>query len=748
MAGSFGRVLTKGVDTPEQALKQAAESTGQQGIWETIKDSFKNEAINNVITSSVTKGIDKAFGDKTPVYEDELRRLYPNAPEEFYKVGKEGLTKLQAALVYSQYETGDTVERSLQSRDAGTLARFGYGLAGGLGNPVNVLSGMVGGAVLGSAAKAPLLGSGVQKVLAPFYDETISHTVGQIFKRELAENVLGMGLVETPAAVYSGGFKGKISEGNYSLAKSDPMQMAMGVATGTLFGTGVSKLLEMYKFRNAMGKKITDQSIPSHLHDNVLTETLTKEFADFQNALGAYTPYDALKAGAYNRAKLINTVSDVPRPEGVFFGIKEKITGIDTSFEPKYGRTGVFVNDPLIAEGIAQTAGANFDLNAIDLKGAKLISLDTTFSDVNPKTFDMISKLIPEGKYFSMEDYSTKTNKSLQDLFNDLKGVLSDSEENKFFAEVQDKLFQKGYTGFTYVGGKGLQADVAHTVVQMFDHLDQNFIDDASSYVKDLNYENKKMLLEYSPTKKTSLTNEGYLTNGKTITLNEGYFESVADNPVEAGMDELEALKWLFSKEQIDDIGKKVQQHDFKAISRNYKDLVGKKDLLLQVEDWKQFDAAMYGDIAKETKMREDAFKKIVELDNAENPAQFTNIFGDEKTNAIWEQLKLTKEIDDQIEQLKLTDDINEQMKLTHQIYQDVQKELTKDIYKQLQVTQQIEGDLQKELSKDIFNQLELTREVDDQLESLFAKSMEEANLKTPDKMAEAVKAAIVCLRK
>jgi hypothetical protein len=715
MAGSFGRVVTKGVDTPEQALKQTAESTGQQGVWETIKDSFKNEAFNNVITSSVTKGLDQAFGDKTPIYEDELKQLYPNAPDEFYKVGKEGLTRMQAALVYSQYETQDTVERSLQSRDAGGLARFGYGLVGGLGSPVNVLGGMAGGAILGTASKYKLLGTGVTETLAPFYDETVKHTIGQLFKRELAENVLGIGLTEAAPALYSGGFKGKVSEGNYSLAQTNPEQVGMGIATGTIFGTGVSKLAEMYKFRNNIGKKISQQSIPSHLQDNVLTETLTKEFSNYQESIGAHTPYDALKAGAYNRAKLINTVSDVPKSEGMFFGIKEKVTGIDTSFEPKYGRTGVFVNDPLIAEGIAQTAGANFALNAIDLKGAKLISLDTTFSDINPKTFDIISKLIPEGKYFNMEDYSLKAGKSLENLFNDLKEVLGDSEENKFFSDVQDRLFKEGYTGFTYTGGKGLQADIAHTVVQVFDHLDNNLIDDASAHVKDLNYENKKLLLDYTPTKKTALSNEGYLSNGKKIILNEGYFENIADNPLEADKSELNALKGLFSKEQIDDIAKKTILHDFRSISKNYPDLVGKKDLLIQVEDWKKFDNLMYGDIKKQVELTQNIYQDLLNIDNLHTPL----------AEGIYKQLDLTDEISNQLEKLKLTDDIATQLKLTEQIHNDIRKELTKDIYQQLK----------------------LTKEVDDQLESLFAKSMEDANLKTPDKMSEAAKAAIVCLR-
>jgi hypothetical protein len=315
-----------------------------------------------------------------------------------------------------------------------------------------------------------------------------------------------------------------------------------------------------------------------------------------------------------------------------------------------------------------------------------------------------------------MEDYSLKSGKSLENLFNDLKEVLGDAEENKFFSEVQDKLFKEGYTGFTYMGGKGLQADVAHTVVQIFDHLDQNFIDDASSHVKDLNYENKKMLLDYNPAKKTSLLNEGYLSNGKKIILNEGYFENIADNPLEADKAELDALKGLFSKEQIDDIAIKTSKHDFRSISKNYPDLVGKKDLLLQVEDWKKFDNLMYGDIRKQAELAEKIYTDLLNIDNLHTPL----------AKEIYEQLDLTKEISDQLDQLKLTDDIATQLKLTEQIHNDIRKELTKDIYQQLK----------------------LTKEVDDQLESLFAKSMEEANLKTPEKMSEAIKAAIVCLRK
>lgn len=583
MATSFGKLALGEIATPEEEVEYAQGSEGEQGWLDTARAAYGNAALNNVVTSSIVKGFDSIIGDDKRFTVDELKQIYPNAPQEFYKPN---LTRYQAALTYAQYEAEDLAERYYSSRDSGTMGRLGYGLIGSLGDPTAIMGGIVGAPLLRGGAAMGLFGKTAKNFIPSLYAPGIRQTVGRILARELGENLVSTAAVDVAAGIY---------QHKYSHAEVTPGAVLTQIGAGTLLGTGTGALFDHLKFGSKIGEKIAKDSMPSHVSNSVLVETLTKEFADYADEIGAHTPFDALKAGAYNRAKNINTVSDIIRKPGEFFGIKEKITGIDTSFESKYGRTAVLVDDPRISEGIAQTAGADFGLYSVDLTGTKLVNLDTTFSDINPKTFELVNKLLPENKKINLEDFTSTKNRSLQDLFDYAKEVLDGEEEDKFFASLQDEFFKSGFGGYSYIGGKGLQADVAHGVVQLFDSLDDDIISELSNPIKDLNYQNKKMFLEYKPSKKTSIENEGYLSNGKKIKMNEGYFESIHDNPFESAPGELDALKGLFSKEQIDDIALKTSESDFKSIAKNYPDLVEKRDLLLELEERKKFDEKMFG---------------------------------------------------------------------------------------------------------------------------------------------------------
>ena len=571
-------------DTEEQKVKQTAEAESQQSFIETLKDAYKNAALNSVVTASVIKGINKLSGDKRVLSREELSQLYPNAPKEMFKYP---MTRLQAALNYAQYEAEDTMQRSQESRDAGTFSRIGYGFIGGFGDPVSGLSVGVGGSLFRGAGTvagkfAPSIGS---KIAATYGAEV---SFGQTVIREFGENALNTLAMDIPASVYSKG---------YSRAELTPKDIATQLAVGTALGTGVSYLADAFKYRTNGGKKISEQSIPSTIKTNIDLELLRTEFqalmeSDPSFVQGSKSNFDALKLMAYDRAKTINTVSDIALEKGKYYGITEKITGLDTSFEPKYGETGVFVNDPRIAEGIAQISGADFSLNSVDISGAKALVLDTAYSDLNPKTFKLVTDLLGEdASGFNLDNYSSKSGNSLKDLFDDIKDKLPHRKEMQFFANLQDELFKDGYTAFSYTGGNKLQgntsfADTAHEVVQVFDHLtDEDILSNAKTYIKDLNYQNRKMLLEYAPTKKTKILNEGYMSNGKTIKLNEGYFESIAQDDTFMTKGDLEAYSKMFSRDEAIRVEENINSNSYEAIKSGYEEKVIGKDPMFSSEE-------------------------------------------------------------------------------------------------------------------------------------------------------------------
>ena len=791
-------------DTEEQKVKQTAEAESQQSFTETLKDTYKNAALNSVVTASVIKGIDKLSGDKRVLSREELSQLYPNAPKEMFK---SPMTRLQAALNYAQYEAEDTMQRSQESRDAGTFSKVGYGLLGGFGDPIAGLSVGVGGSLFrGAGAVAGRFAPSVSSRIAAMYGaESVSF--GQVVAREFGENALNTLAMDMPASVYSKGD---------SKAELTPKDIATQLAIGTALGTGVSYLSDAFKYRTNGGKKISEQSIPSTIKNNIDLELLRTEFqalmeSDPSFAQGSKSNFDALKLMAYDRAKTINTVSDLALEKGKYFGITEKITGLDTSFEPKYGETGVFVNDPRIAEGIAQISGADFSLNSVDISGAKALVLDTAYSDLNPKTFKLVTDLLGEdASGFNLDNYSSKSGNSLKDLFDDIKDKLPHRKEMQFFANLQDELFKDGYTAFSYTGGNKLQgntsfADTAHEVIQVFDHLtDEDILSNAKTYIKDLNYQNRKMLLEYAPTKKTKILNEGYMSNGKTIKLNEGYFESIAQDDTFMTKGDLEAYSKMFSKEQIDDIQTKVNEGNFKSIAQKYKDLVGKKDLLLQIEDYKQFDSmfAKYEEKVQKSRVKalteekglisdindslEEVFMRSWKKDikeEAKAAKDFSKIiYNDlkkqgikikEKQKLVIEQIKKDLErtvIQDKknVEAIykklvsfegkykefdkKIVEKLFEDLKIKEQVSSDFPSVILEDLKKAAKDSAEKEAKIVNSIKKDLIdiqqNEKALKEKLFEDLQNKYEETAKEALKKDPAKMEEIIKASTYCLNK
>ena len=740
-------LLLQGHDPEGQILKQTWQAEGEQSFVETVKGAYRDAALNNPVVNAAVKTADKFFGNNDKLDKNKIKEIYPYAPESFYRdIPNEGVSLMQAALRYSQAVAEDEANRNYRQNETGTIARIGYDILGSSGDPTAIIAGVAGGAiakgVVGSkpfaslATRYPFM----SRAITPLYDEKIAHSMGQILAREFGENVIGEAVSGIAPYAYSKG---------YANDRYNVYDAGVGIAFGTALSSSVSKLSELIKFRNKTTARIAGESMPSHLQDNVFVETMTREFGDFQASVGAHTPIDALKYGAYNRAKNINTTSHLPRGGSEFYNIVEKTTGLDTSFESKYGSTQVFVNDPLIAEGIAQTAGANFDLNATDFKSAKFVALDTTHSDTSPNIFNYFEKEFG----FDPANYTKESGKSLLDLFDDAIKTLSRPDEKKFFEKAQDTFFKAGYQGYIYDGARGLggteaKANFSHSVVQLFDTVHEEMLGDIINKVGDLNYENKKMLLEYTG-RRSEIYGEGYMSNGKTIKFNEGYFETIQGNPIDGTYEELEAFKGLFSKEQIDDIQAKVNEHDFRSISANYKDLVGKKDLLLQIEDWKQMVGAEDKLIMEEMDKKLAIYNDILNLDHLDNP----------KTELLFDQLNLTQDIYDQLEELKLVQDVKEQLTLTQKIHEDIQKELVKDIYNQLKTTYHVDEQLQelfkkselkeqKKLVEQIYKDLQKKQAVYQKAVDRVDEAVKEANKFTPQDNEKAVKSAIVCTRK
>jgi hypothetical protein len=752
-------IIFNGLDTEEQKLKQAADVETQSTFWETLRGAYGQAALNNPVTSSVVKGYDKLMGDPTKLSKAQLEALYPAAPKEFYdKMDSQGMTRIQAAFRYAQVAASQEADINFRTRDVGAIGQLGYSVLGSAGDPTAILENLAGGVLLRTAlnsAKGASLASKMggrmpelfQKSVA-LYDDGIKHTVGQLLAREFAENGLGVALTTLPANRYAR---------NYGVEQYGIEEMATGIVMGGILGTGLGKVAEAIRFRNMKSIDMAKNSMPNHVADNVFNETMSKEFDSFQASVGAHTPIDALKLGAYNRAKNTNTVKGMPMSESLFYNITEKTTGIDTSFESKYGTTRVFVNDPRIAEGVAQTAGADFDLGLSDFSGGKFVKLDNTFSDANPGTFKIIANSLPEGKTLDLEKYTKESGKSMLDAFDDVIETLTADEKRDFFNTIQDDLYKEGFTGYTYDGGRNVggehKANFSHTVVQAFDMMD-GMIDETINKVKDLNYQNKKMYLEYQPQTGAAKTNAlnsevGYMTNGKTIKFNNEYFETVQDVPFEMEKGELEAFAGLFSKEQIDDVQAKVDEGNYKSISSKYKDLVGKKDLLMQVEDYKKFDAMFEADAVEKIRGDKEILDKLIELDELDTPL----------ANEIYNQLNLTDKISKQLDELKLVQDEKELEKLTAQIHTDIKNNLRKDIYNQLLVTSGADADLEKafakqtaeeqdKLIKEIYDQLELTNAVYEDLNDRLEKALKDAGDFTPDDNDRATKAAIVCSKK
>lgn len=581
----------------EEALRRNELGIRTVTAMETLISGTES-TLSNLPTYDYLQGRYDKHQKKEPL--DTIHEFYPDIPKDVF--GKEDLSTFRAATLAQKYMQEKEYQGLKKYRDPVFPAL--YDLASGLSimtDPAMYAAMVAGGAAAGAGMRA----AGLSASAIPIVGATGKVSAGALGKRltlgfleEMAQNTLSGMAVEYPLRQGSREFTGR----DYTV--SDVFKEAM---------LGAALISPVHVINGAMdsyfkGKKIFNaEDVKQAEAFSQYREALKEQMGELGIKGSHSDSYaDFIKNHAYNyysdNTKTFTAGFADNAPSGSLFGLR---TGdYDTHFSPNARLNGTISlsSSGDVVRGTARATGGRGDLFYVDSTNLRLIKEDelVNFINTNPDIFPYIGIL--EGDVITPKEFSR--------LYE-----LGDSE----MAQLSADLSSRGYDGIVRpIEATSRQVEMVNppSTVEIFkNRFDVLMKKDLGplNYNKQIGYNpvateastkyNANNALDYIENGRDtaifqSLSGEGYLSNGKKITMDaEGYFKSDIMKGSSGGQTYIE----VFSKNMIDEIAvAQKATKDFDALIEKYPILSARiKEYLNQLDVYKEIaDASMGKDIA------------------------------------------------------------------------------------------------------------------------------------------------------
>lgn len=475
--------------TYEESLAQMEKFTPEASWAETLASS----AASAYETSPVTAAARKFFDGSSPISTDQMRQQYPRLPEEYYN---KTYTANEARYVNDSYLAEQEYAARKESRNAGTLASLGYDLVGGLADPSTLMISLASAGVGTVIGKSATMATWLAK--NSFAAKFAGTSTKSILAREAVINTVGDLATNIPASQYLG-------DRRYGGAQYGAEEFATNVIAGTALGgaleLSMNHIMKRFDSLKSEREKVVTDQIKDSRNKITLEEQLAIAKAELEeNFKIGYEGGDELarfKRQVYDYSKEADTdIGGVKQAPSDLFAVM--INDENLTLEKKLGNTVVAFEDPALQEAFINKYGQGGKLYKFDGQTLKFLDMDT--EQIKPSAEPWLYK----GKTWAEE-----MNMRSKDNF------------EEFVAKAHDEAKAQGKDGFVYT-----DPDTGLRVYQIIDDA-VNDSEVMASAIREYEPTGRQLYESKGDLIKRQIAEEGYLSNGKTIKLNEkGYFET------------------------------------------------------------------------------------------------------------------------------------------------------------------------------------------------------------------------------
>lgn len=473
----------------QEALSQMEKFTPEASWAETVVAS----GASAFQTSPVTAAARKYFDGSSPISTDDMRKQYPRLPDEYYN---KSYTANEARYVNDSYLAEQEYATRKESRNAGTLATLGYDLLGGLADPSTLMISMASAGVGTVISRSETMAAWLAK--NAFAARFAGTSTKSILAREAVINTVGDLATNIPASQYLG-------DRRYGGAEYGVSEFATNVVAGTALGgafeLSVNHVMKRFESLKSEREKIVTDQIREARNKIILEEWLAIAKAEIEaKAKIGYEGGDEIasfKRQVYDYSREADTdIGAVKQAPSDLFAVM--INDENLTLEKKLGNTIVAFEDPGLQEAFINKYGQGGKLYKFDGQSLNFLDMDTEL--IKPSAEPWLYK----GKTWAEE-----MNMRSKDNF------------EEFVAKAHEEAKAQGKDGFVYT-----DPDTGLRVFQVIDTA----VHDAevlASPVREYEPTGRQLYESKGDLIKKQLASEGYLSNGKTIKLNEkGYFET------------------------------------------------------------------------------------------------------------------------------------------------------------------------------------------------------------------------------